>query len=126
MSGLEIVFIALLVVSIPIGGFFYMLHLDQMEWDKAKAADKAWLEEELSNPRYFVSFDLLDGSVKRTADMKPQNTLPGSDWNKRMTSAEVALQVMCNMHKRGYFTDLKGVTYPSCNVAKAAVTRESP
>ncbi len=111
---------ALLFVAFP----FWVIREDRRQWRESVEADKKWLKAQEQLPKYQVSFTLMTGTVKKTRLFNPLNTNPGSDFNMRVTSMEAALEALAIYYERGYFSDEEGPTYPLCQVASAAITRQ--
>lgn len=112
------------IVLIAIG---IMAYLDVknigIEWNKKEKEDKEWLEKEMKNPKYAVYFELVDGKVLFGDTLDPYNTCPGSEWNFRYASEELAKRRMLLSYEKGYFTDVEGNTYPVCSISRAFVQR---
>lgn len=107
-----------MVASIPIC-IFIDFKQSERKWKSKERTDKEWMEEQLKSPRWVVSFVLTTGEYKRTKDIQPRQDYPGSTWNLRYTSKELAKLHMEYSYEHGYFRDASDMTFPACNIKEA-------
>lgn len=116
-SGVVLAFIIGLIVSSK---------ADKKAWEEREAKDLQWEKDENEKPKSYIYFITIDNAEKRTKDFEPYQDIPGFQWNYHVTSKGSAQEHLRACYKRNYFVDDAGVSYPTCNIKRAAiVTRKS-
>jgi len=122
--------VAIIGVLLLIGVFFLGIRLAQKHEDKIRAdldlTVKELLEVESKKPAFCVEFH-VNGSIQRTKDLKTKvDSWLNIDLKPRtqiFTSEQRAGELLEESYSRGYFKCATGITYPACNITRAAVVQ---
>lgn len=115
--------VCILILSIPV--IYILLKIEENKITKKKIQDfqNKWTELEKTD-KYHIEFMTIDYQIHVTEDFPHYRRGDGSTWWCEMISSKrMANNGLIQSYSDGFFTNIHGITFPTCNILTAEIKR---